>query len=67
MKKILVFILVLCNVSLFAQRRNGGGQNNNNVKQLKTPKFDAAKRAGIFYYDTEEVIKKVIEKKRDHY
>jgi len=66
MKKILIFLLVLYNVSLFAQRRSRGGQNNNsnnNVEQLKMPKFDAAKRASIFYYDIEEVIKKVIGKK----
>lgn len=62
MKKIIIIILVLYNVSLFAQRRNRGGQNNN-VEQVKMPKFDAAKRAGVFYYAIEEVIKKVIGKK----
>tara|TARA_R110002073_G_scaffold15953_1_gene62056 strand:- start:12275 stop:12838 length:564 start_codon:yes stop_codon:yes gene_type:complete len=65
MKKIIVIILVLCNVSLSGQRRNRGGQNNNAAKQQEAPKFDAAKRAGLFYYDIEEVVKKVLGKKEN--
>ena len=63
MKKVVFLIFTLYSLSSFAQRPNRGGQRNNLVKQERAPKFDAVKRAGIFYYNIENVIKKVTGKK----
>jgi hypothetical protein len=67
MKKIIYFVLLLLNFSLYAQRsggaggRGGGrqnqskqGQQNNEVKEFK-----ASDVAGVFYYDIDKVLKKL--------
>lgn len=67
MKKIIYFILLLLSFSLFAQppgggsSRNGGRQNQNqqNQENRKPKQFKASEAAGVFYYDIDEVLKKI--------
>ena len=60
---ILLIFLVLLSLNFYAQPPNGNGnrpQQNRQANQKKEPKkFNAENIAGIFYYDTKEVIKKL--------
>ncbi|WP_341222313.1 hypothetical protein [Polaribacter atrinae] len=63
MKKILFIVILFLTFNLVAQRSRGGGRQQsqnpelNQTKEVK--KLSAKEIAGIFYYDVDEVIKKV--------
>tara|TARA_R110001606_G_C15270356_1_gene639409 strand:+ start:119 stop:739 length:621 start_codon:yes stop_codon:yes gene_type:complete len=66
MKNIFLFTLLVTSFGFYAQgqRGNGGGrppQNQNGQKgeQREVKEFKASDVAGVFYYDIEEVIKKI--------
>lgn len=60
---VLVFLFFFTNNTLFSQRQNRGILNNNNTSDPKPQKFDAAKIAGIFYFEEKKTIKKIKVKK----
>lgn len=60
MKRIIVFLVLFQLTFSFAQGR--GGQQRGN---MKIPKFEAAKVAGIFQYDSKKVLKKLKLKQKD--
>ncbi len=64
MKKLLFILIIFLNSNLFAhppagggRRQQGNGSQNEQPKKVK--KFSSKDAAGIFYYDIEEVIKKL--------
>lgn len=66
MKNIFLIILLLANTAVSAQRGGGGmgrgpqqNQNGQQNSEREVKEFKASDVAGIFYYDVEEVIKKV--------
>ena len=65
MNKIILIAFLILNFSLYAQRsggRNGGGrtpQTQNVQSEKEVKEFKASDVAGVFYYDVEEVIKKI--------
>lgn len=67
MKNLFLIALFLFNISFYAQPpgggRSGGGRQNQNQNDQKEEReikeFSASEVAGIFYYDIEEVIKKI--------
>jgi hypothetical protein len=66
MKNIFLIILLLANTAISAQRGGGGmgrgqqqNQNGQQNSEREVKQFKASDVAGIFYYDVEEVIKKV--------
>ena len=61
MKKVIVLIVLFQLTFSFAQNRRGGQQQGN----IKIPKFEAAKTAGIFQYDSKKILKKLKLKKKD--
>lgn len=76
MKHILLLFCLLASVSLNAQRGGGGGasqrgqgdassQGGRNSQDRTPVKFDAANAAGMVYYDTDQVIKKLKIKKNN--
>ncbi len=63
MKKKLFILLLLLSVTIYAQRpQNGGGrspQNQQGEQTQKAKKFKASDAVGLFYYDIDEVVKKL--------
>ena len=62
MKKLLFILITFLSFNLFAQPPGGGGQRGQNTESNKVKeirKFSANDAAGIFYYDIDEVIKKI--------
>ncbi len=58
MRKIIIIVLIITVGSVNAQMRGGGQQQQVQQKQ-KMSKFDAAKTAGAYVYDEEDIIKKL--------
>lgn len=61
MKQILIVLVMLISLTVFGQPPGGGGQQNRGNQpgsQKEVLKFNASDAAGIFYYDTQEVVKK---------
>jgi len=70
MKKILLILITFLTFNLFAQHQGGRGRGrqNQNTEQETTQKvkeFKASDVAGIFYYDEDEIIKKIKVKEKD--
>ncbi len=64
MKRVIVLLVLFQLTFSFAQGRGrGGGQQQRG--NMKIPKFEAAKVAGIFQYDSKKVLKKLKLKKKD--
>ena len=61
MKKVIVLIVLFQLTFSFAQGRGGARQQGN----MKIPKFESAKVAGIFQYDSKKVLKKLKLKEKD--
>lgn len=67
MKKIFFILLLLLNIPFYAQPPGGGngggrrsqGQESQSNEEQKIKKFSASDVAGIFYYDIEEILKKL--------
>lgn len=65
MKKLFFIATLLLSISFYAQRQGGGGGGrpsqgqNQQGEEREVKKFKASDAAGIFYYETEKVIKRV--------
>ena len=71
MKKVFFIVVLLFSIGISAQPPGGGGgrsqqnQNRQGGEEREIKKFKASDVAGIFYYDTEKVVKKLKVKKEE--
>lgn len=63
MKKLFYFIILLVNLSFYAQPsgggQRGGRQNQEGQQNKESKKFKANEAAGLFFYDIKKVLKKI--------
>lgn len=65
MKQVITFILFINIISISAQFSPSNRSRGENKKKIRIQKFNSRNFVGIFYYDKEEVLKKVKIKKLD--